>query len=181
LADAVYFLYDHNRVAEAARWYRYLGQQFPNDTIIYGDANSYPRNLTLDEYAVARVQGDINDTDQPRTTSNILGLLTRAYIALALGEDDRYNGLKLLARRIYDHYQSQISGTPGSVIRTGLMSFPELDRIVLNQLLDPQQDLLPYAARAVIRSQLRMPAETSVPSTAATNTVETVSTNSVAK
>ena len=181
LADAVYFLYDHNRVAEAARWYRYLGQQFPNDTIIYGDPNSYPRNLTLDEYAVARVQADISDTDQPRTTSNIQGLLAQAYIALALGQDDRYNGLKLLARKIYDRYQSQISGMPSNVKRIGLMPLPELDRIVLNQLLDPQQDLLPYAARAVIRSQLGMPGETNVPSAAATNTVENVSTNSAAK
>ena len=102
LADAVYFLYDHNRVAEAATWYRYLGKEFPDKSLLENDANSYPRNLTLDEYAVGRVQEDIGDTSQERTTADIQGLLARAYIALAVGQDDRYAGYKLLARNIYE-------------------------------------------------------------------------------
>jgi hypothetical protein len=180
LADAVYFLYDHNRVAEAANWYRYLGKEFPDKTLLEGDANSFPRNLTLEEYAVGRVQGDLGDTSRERTTSDIQGLLARAYIAMAVGQDDRYAGYKLLAGKIYDRYQAEISDMKSNVARIGLMSFPELDHTVLNQLLDPQGGL-PYAMRAVLRSQLRMPAETNAPPAAATNAVENVSTNSAAQ
>ena len=182
LGDAAYFLYDHNRVAEAAKWYRYLGEKFPNKTLITGDTNSFPRNLTLDEYAIARVQEDIGDTSQERTTSDIQGLLARAYIALAVGQDDRYAGYKLLAGKIYDHYMSQISDMKSNEQRIAPPPLAELDRTVRSQLLDPQQGL-PYALRAVLRSQLSLPAETNAPPAAAnsTNAVETVSTNSAAK
>jgi hypothetical protein len=168
LDDAVYFLYDHNRVAEAANWYRYLGEEFPNSTIITGDPNSFPRNLTLDEYAVKRVQEDLGDTSQERTTSDIQGLLTRAYVSLVLGQDDRFAGYKLLAGKIYDRYQAKISSMNGNQ-RIGLMSFTELDRTVLNQLLDPQQGF-PYDMRVVLRSQLGLPAETNAPPAVATST-----------
>jgi hypothetical protein len=46
--------------------------------------------------------------------------------------------------------------------RMGLPPFADLNRAVLDQLLDAQQGL-PYAARAVIRSQLGMPGETNAP------------------
>jgi len=162
LADAVYFLYDHNRVADAAKWYRYLGEEFPNDTLIVSDANSFPRNLTLDQYAVARVQEDIGDTSQERTTSDVQGLLARAYLALAVGQDDRYAGYKLMAAKVYEHYQTQIATMKSNLQRVGLPPLAELNRAVLGQLLDPRQGL-PYAVRAVIRSQLQMPAETNAP------------------
>ena len=169
LADAVYFLYDHNRVAEAAKWYRYLGKEFPDKTLLEHNTNSFPRNLTLDEYAVGRVQADLGDTSQERTTSDIQGLLARAYVSLAVGQDDRYAGYKLLAGKIYDRYQAEITDMRNNRQRVGLMPLAELDRTVLNQLLDLQQGL-PYAMRAVIRSQLGMPAETNaLPVEATTN------------
>jgi len=182
LSDAVYFLYDHNRVAEAAKWYRYLGREFPDKTLLEGDTNSFPRNLTLDEFAVGRVQEDIGDTSQERTTSDIQGLLARAYIALAIGQDDRCAGFKLLAGKVYDRYQAEISSMKSNLPRIGLPSFAELDRTVLNQLLDPKQGL-PYAMRAVLRTQLRMTAETNAPPAAAisTNALENASTNSTAR
>ena len=159
LADAVYFLYDHNRVAEAAKWYRYLGKEFPDKTLLENDTNSFPRNLTLDEYAVGRVQADLGDTSQERTTSDIQGLLARGYVALALGQDDRYAGYQLMAAKVYEHYQTQIGSMKSNLQRIGLPPFAELNRATLTQLLDPKQGL-PYAMRAVIRTQLGMPAET---------------------
>ena len=180
LADAVYFLYDHNRVAEAANWYRYLGKEFPDKTLLEGDPNSFPRNLTLDEYAVGRVQGDLGDTSQERTTADIQGLLARAYIAMAVGQDDRYAGYKLLASKIYNRYMAEISDMKSNIQRIAPPPLAELDRTVLNQLLDPQQGL-PYAMRAVLRSQLSLPAETNAPPPATTNAVEAGSTNSAAK
>ena len=82
LCDAVYFLYENNRAAEAARWYKMLGEKYPDKPILDSDPNSFPKNLTLDEYAVARVQSEIGDTSQERTTAVVEGL-ARAVILRA--------------------------------------------------------------------------------------------------
>jgi hypothetical protein len=66
--------------------------------------------------------------------------------------------------------------------RIGLPPFADLNRAVLNQLLDPQAGA-PYAMRAVIRSQLGLPGETNVPPmTVSTNppAAATVSSNAPA-
>jgi hypothetical protein len=171
LRDAVYFLYENNRVAEAAKWYKLLGEKYPDKIILDGDTNSFPRNLTLDEYAVARVQEEVGDTSQERTTSVVEGLIGNSYIALAIGQDDRYAGFKLLAGKVYQHYVSKTTGH-GNEQRIPLPPFDVLNRTVVNDLLDPQKNLLPYAARAVIRSQLGMPGETNAPAA-------TISTNQI--
>src|SRR5437762_9818451 len=48
LRDAVYFLYEHNRIQEAAFWYKYLGTKYPDKTLLDKQTNSFPANLTLD-------------------------------------------------------------------------------------------------------------------------------------
>ena len=182
LRSAVYFLYEENRVADAAKWFRYLGGNYPDKPIIDSDPNSFPRNVTLDEYAVACVQGDIGDTSQERTTAAVQGLLARSYMELAIGQDDRYAGFRLLAGKVYEHYQAEISRMKSNLQRIGLPPFADLNRAVLNQLLDPQQGA-PYAMRAVIRTQLGMPGETNMPPmTVSTNTpaAATVSSNAPA-
>ena len=182
LRNAVYFLYEENRVADAAKWFRYLGGKYPDKPIIDGDPESFPRNLTLDQYAVACVQANINGASQERTTAAVQGLLAQAYVALAIGQDDRYAGFKLLAGKVYEHYQAEISRMKSNLQRIGLPPFADLNRAVLNQLLDPQAGA-PYAMRAVIRSQLGMPGETNVPPmTVSTNTpaAATVSSNAPA-
>jgi hypothetical protein len=190
LKDAVYFLYENNRVADAAKWYKILGEKYPDNTVLDGDMNSYPRNLTLDEYAVARVQSEIHDTSQERMTGVIEGLIARSYYQLAIGEDDRSIGFRLLARKIYDSYYKKIGKMQSNIERVGLPPFDVMNRTVLNRLLDPQEPVLPYAARAILRTQLSMPAETNAPPApdvstnapvTATNAVENVPTNSAAK
>ena len=182
LRSAIYFLYEENRVADAAKWFRYLGGKYPDKPIIEDDPESFPRNLTLDQYAVACVQGVIGDTSQERTTAAVQGLLARSYYELAIGQDDRYAGFKLLAAKVYEHYQAEISSMKSNLQRVGLPPFADLNRAVLNQLLDPQQGA-PYAMRAVIRSQLGMPGETNAPPlTVSTNlpAAATVSSNAPA-
>jgi hypothetical protein len=171
LRTAVYFLYENDRIAEAEKWFRYLGKKYPDKPIIDGDTNSFPRNLTLDRYAVAVFQEDINDTSQERVTSAIEGLLTRAYYNLAIGQDDRCEGLKLLAGKVYQHYQADVGLWKTNLQRSGLPPFAEINRDVLNQLLDPRRGL-PFAARAVLRTQLGLPAETNAPpATISTNAI----------
>jgi hypothetical protein len=171
LHDAVYFLYVDNRVAEAAKWFRYLGQKFPDQPLLDTDTNSLPSQMTLDQYAVACVQEDFGTASQERTTAAVEGLLAHAYAALALGQEDQYAGYKLLAAKVYEHYRDQLARYPEELERKGLAAFADINRVVLNQLLDPKQGL-PYAARAVLRTQLRL-----LPETVSTNAALTVSTN----
>jgi hypothetical protein len=163
LCDAVYFLYENNRVADARKWYQILAEKYPNNTILDKDPNSFPRNLTLDDYAVARVQEEIGVTSQERTAGVIEGLLLRAYYAMALGEDDRYAGYKLLAGKVYQNYATKTSGFGNNGERVQLPPFADLNHTVLNDLLNTQKPVLPYSARAIIRSELGMPAETNAP------------------
>jgi hypothetical protein len=190
LRDAVYFLYENNRITEAAKWYKILGEKYPDKTILDYNTNSFPRNLTLDDYAVARVQEEIGDTSQERTTGVVEGLLGHAYLDLAIGQDDRSTGYKNLARKVYDHYVSR-QYEHGKDARTPLPPYDVLNRTVLNDLLDTQKPVLPYVARAVIRTELGMPAETNAPPApiiftnappeVVTNAVENITTNSAAK
>jgi hypothetical protein len=177
LRDAVYFLYEHNRMADAAKWFKYLGDTYPNKPIIENQPNSLPKNLTLDEYAVAVVQIDIGETSQERVTSAVQGLLFRAYYELAAGEDDRYENFRRLANKVYLKYEKESSGYKGDQ-RIPLPPYDDLRRQVINSLIDPQEGL-PFAARQVIRTRLGLPAETVAPAT--TNSVPNVSTNSPAQ
>ncbi len=187
LRDAVYFLYEDNRIAEAAKWFAYLGRNYPKQPLLDSDPGSLPSQLTLDQYAVACVQEDVKDIDQNRTMTAVEGLLARAYYELAMGDDNRYAGFKLLADKIYGRYQTQVASFQGQP-RVGLPPLADINRTVLNQLLDPKQGL-PYAARAAIRTQLRLPPETAstnappaaAVSTNAPETADTNAANSVAK
>jgi len=171
LRNAVYFLYGVNRVADAEKWFRLLGEKYPDKPIIDRDPNSLPRNVSLDDYAVTRFQEDVGDTSQERTTADVQALLAQGYYALAIGQNDRYAGFRLLAIKIYQHYQAAISDVKSNQQRIGLPPFADLDRAVLDRMLDPQHEVMPYAIRAVIRSQLGMPGETNqpVPLTLTTN------------
>jgi hypothetical protein len=158
LRTAVEYLYMDNRTAEAAKWYKYLGDHYPNKAILDNDANSLPKNLTLDDYIFRDLTEDAAGTSLDDTTSAVQGLLLKSYLNLALGQDDRYTAFQLLARKIYDRYQSKMGD---SQPRVALPPMTDLQHIVLDQLLDPQgEGRIDYSYRAIIRAQLRMPPET---------------------
>jgi hypothetical protein len=167
--DAVYFLYVNNRMTEAAKWFKYLGEKYPDQTIIENRPDSLPKNVTLDEYAFDVVQIDIGETSQERVTSAVQGLLTHAYIDMAIGQDDRAAGFQALVRTIYDQYQKKMGRDQP---RASLPPLNDLNRDVLGLILDPQKGL-PFEARTVIRTRLGMPAETNAPP-------QTLSTNAMA-
>jgi hypothetical protein len=157
LADAVYFLYAHNRLADAAKWYRYLGTKYPDKVLLAGNTNSLPAKITLDEYAVARVQEDVNESSRDRVKSAIEGLLVNFYRSLVLDEDDRAAGFKLLARKVWEAYEGNIPKEREAAI--GLPPLSEIEKESLNRLLDPEHGLAPEV-RAALRTRLGMPAET---------------------
>ncbi|MEI8291064.1 MAG: hypothetical protein WCH99_16485 [Verrucomicrobiota bacterium] len=177
LRDAVYFLYENNRLAEARKWFQLLGEKFPDKPIIDGRLDSLPKNLTLDEYAVAVVQIDIGETSQDRVTSAVQGLLSRAYYNLATGQDDRYENLKRLAVKVYERYLGKTVGA-GREQRIPLPPFDVLNNAVVRQLLDPAGGT-PYAARAELVTKLGLPSAMLEAPASAVNPVEKIPGNSV--
>jgi hypothetical protein len=155
LMQAVYSLYVNNRIAEAGQWYKYLGEKYPNKPLL-DNPNSLPRQLTLDEFAVASVQSDVNDTSHDRIKTSVEGLLATSYRNLALDQDDRATGLKRLALKIYQNYTSKIP--KGREEAMGLGPFEVINKEVLSRLLDPKRGFAPEA-RAILRTKLGLPAE----------------------
>jgi hypothetical protein len=161
LRDAVYFLYMYNRLPDAARWFQYLATQYPNKTLLESDTNSFPANLTLEKYAVARVQGDVSDSGGlDRTKGVIEGLLVNSYRNLVVGVDEAAAGFKLLAREVWGSYQSGIPAERMSAI--GLPPFEKMDQEVRQRMLDSKNGEAPEI-RAVLRAKLGEPPEPAAP------------------
>jgi hypothetical protein len=154
-----YSLYVYNHMKDAATWYKYLGEKYPNKTIIDGDFNSYPRNLTLDQYAVACVQEDINEMNKDRVQGILEGLLTTSYMSFVLDQDDRGAGLRVLAEKAWQKY---MSGVPAERVSALGISFRDVDVSVRGRLLNPTNGL-PSEAAAILRTKLNIPAEKTPP------------------
>jgi len=151
----------YNRVPDAAQWFKYLAAQYPDKTILDNDTNTFPRNLTLDKYAVGRVQGDVTDSGgHDRVKGVIEGLLVNSYRSMVLGEDSPAAGFKLLARQVWLSYQSGIPQERMAAI--GLPPFEEMDLEVRRRMLDPQTGE-PAEVRALLRAKLGEPPEPSTP------------------
>jgi hypothetical protein len=163
-----------------------LSDKYPDKSIVDGVPDALPKTMTMDDYAVQRVQSELGDTSEERTTAVVQGLLARSYVALATGSDDRYEGFQNLVKKIYVHYNQKTSTGGTNTTRVPLPKFNILKQSVLSDLLDPQENFLPFAERAALRTQLGMGAETNsvvapVPVETSTNNSASVSTNSPAR
>jgi hypothetical protein len=157
LRDAVYFLYQHDRMAEALQWYRYIGEKYPNKPVIDGKPDSFPKNTTMDEYAIFRIVEDVSETSRDRVKAAIEGQIARSYLAMVRGEDRRGAGYRALARLLRKRYMEEISGG-ANVERIGLPPVEETERQVRDYLLDPN-GVWPPELRAALRARLNMEPE----------------------
>jgi hypothetical protein len=157
LRTAVYFLFEYNRLNEAAKWFKYLCEKFPKKPLIDGKMDSLPGTMTLDQYAVEQIAGEINDTSHDKVTAILEGLLRNAYENLVLGEEDRFGGYRGMAKKIWDAYMSKIPKERMAAI--GLRPFDSIEQEVIRRILDPSEGA-PPEVRAILRSRLRMPPET---------------------
>jgi hypothetical protein len=171
LRQAVYSLYVNNRVAEAARWFKYLGEKYPDKPIIDGRPDSLPRNLTLEEYALSTIQVDINETSRDRVKTAIEGFIVQAYSALIAGNNDRAVGFQLLANKVWETYRNKIPNDRWPALE--IPSVKEVAQTILQRMLDPEGGLAPEA-RAVLRTELNLPAEAAPTSTNALKSVSPV-------
>ena len=160
LRTAIYFLYEYNRVADAAYWYKYLCEKYPDKPLLDGRGNSIPRNLTLAEYVLAQIGMDINETSHDKVTAAIEGMLRNAYESLVFGQEDRYAGYQAMAQRTWEIYQSKMGKE--SLERVGLSPLADIDRDVRARFLDPQGGV-PWEARAILRTKLGLPPEAAAP------------------
>jgi hypothetical protein len=160
LRDAVYFLYENNRMKEANYWFKYLGEKYPEERMLDNKPASRPRNLTLDEYAVQRLQEDVGDMSRERTRAALEGMLATSYRSLITdGEEERATGLMLLAQKLWNAYDTKIQQ------RYDPLKLPTLDVIakdVQGRLLDPKGPM-PFEMRATLRTRLRLPPESATP------------------
>src|SRR5262249_44489307 len=108
LRQACYNLYVNNRVDEAAKLFKYLSEKYPNKTIIDDDPNSYPRNVTLEEFALANIQVDINETSRDRVRAAMGGFVQNSFDAMVTGQDNRAAGFLALAEKTFEAYKSKI-------------------------------------------------------------------------
>ena len=159
LRDAVYFLYENNRLADSAQWYRYLGEKYPDKFLLDGNTNSFPRNLTLNEYAVERIKEVVGETSRDGVKAAIEGMLVRGYVDLVTGQHERSAGYRLKARLLRDSYMSNIKGNEE---RLRLPPVEEIEKEIRERLLDPTAAMMPFEMRAILRTELRLPPEITI-------------------
>jgi len=160
IKDAIYFLYEYNRISDAAYWYKYLAEKYPNaDVLDYSKPGTSPaRSVSLDQYCISRIQDDVNGTPRDRIEATIEGQIMTAYRCLAIDEDEHAAGCKLLAQRLWDNYMSRIpAGDRRKAV--GLRPFAEIDREMLRRILDPEHGAAPEV-RAVLLTKLGIRGDT---------------------
>ncbi len=162
LRDAVFYLYTYNHEAEAARWYKYLAEKYPDKAVLEGMPGSLPKNVRLDEYAIARVQGELDSPGQDKAKAILQGLERTALESLAVDDDDRYLGLDAMAQKILARYNAKIDVNAATAERLKILSLPEIRQSVLNDLLDGE---LPPELAAQLRTKLGLPAQSPPPAT----------------
>ncbi len=157
LLEAIAALRTYNRNPDAAKLYEQLKREYPNKILFAEDTNSFPANLTFDEYALRPIQENIEETDRDKIQGTIEGMLNETYLDLVRGEDDRAAGGRALAQRIHEVYMAKI-GKNFNEARVGLPSFAATDRTVRDAWINPSNDA-PAEIRAILRTKLNLPAE----------------------
>ncbi len=177
LKDAVYFLYMHNRLPDAAQWYQYLGQKYPNNTLTF-DTNSYPANLTVDRYCVDRVQEDVTETmSRDRIRANLEGLLTTYCENLVIGNDAYAAGCYHMAEQIRTTYLSKTTARKDAL---PMEPIEDIVKVVIGRLLDPEHGM-PPEARAILRTKLNLGPEPPAPAPRTAESTNTASASASAK
>jgi hypothetical protein len=131
LKDAVYFLYTHNRRADADLWLKYLVKNYPDAVISDVRDKDHPNkriaDMSVDDYAVARVTEDVGETSNVRTRQAVEGLLKHSFYSLAIGEDDQAISYALMAQKVWSNFQEK-TDQPKQQQRVGLPPFKQMEQ-----------------------------------------------------
>jgi len=158
IGNAIYFLYANDRIPEALKWFKYLGEKYPNKNLISGKPDSLPGNVTLEEFCLSRICEDVSETSRDRVKAILEGHALTGYRMLIMGNRKQFDGLRELSRMLYQTYMSKI-GPGANVERVGLPPVDEIEKEMLRRVLDPKSSPWPYEMRAALREKLGMPPE----------------------
>lgn len=158
LGNAVYFLYANDRIPEALKWFRVIGEKYPNKNLLSGRPETTPGNITLEEFCLGRIVEDVSETSRDRVTAILVGHARTGYRLLALGDRKQFEGRRQVSRMLYRTYMKKI-GDGANAERIGLPPVEKIEEEVLRELLDPERSPWPYEMRAALRSALGMPLE----------------------
>jgi hypothetical protein len=174
LREAVYMLYTYNQLTDAANWYRFLCRNYPDKPLL-DTSDKLPKDMSLEEYALGRLQEEIGDITQDQVRGVLEGLETRAFENLAADDQDAYVGYDGLARKVLLKYETKFDFPNTNTNRVHVDSLPIVRNRVLNHLLDSNGNGLPPILADHLRTVLGMPAVTNAPvGDASTNAPETV-------
>ncbi|MGE3309965.1 MAG: hypothetical protein AB7O66_08345 [Limisphaerales bacterium] len=154
LRDVSWALYTHNRITEAQKWFSQLKQTY---------TNAVPEEMTLDEYALARVTEYAGETSRNKTILMVEGLVQRSYYYQAIGEDDQAEGYQRLAMKIWDTYtkgtefRTMRGNEKVRVDRVDLDPMPVIRKRVLDEMLNPDSGYLDEILAAQLRTALGLP------------------------
>jgi hypothetical protein len=158
LGNAAYFLYANDRIPEALKWFRVLGEKYPNKPLLNNKLDSTPSKISLEEFCLGRIVEDVSETSRDRVTAVLLGHARTGYRMLALGDRKKFEGLRQLSRMLYKTYMKNI-GEGANTKRIGLAPVEKTEEEVLRELLDPEKSPWPFEMRAALRSKLELPRE----------------------
>jgi hypothetical protein len=144
LRDAVYFLYMYNRHAEARKWFRYLREKFPDEI---------PKGQTLDEFAIARINETVKESNVEKTTALIIGQLRNFFIELVKGNMEQALLHQRMAEVLWNRHEANVKTQQGRIgLATQHRSLRNLQQLVLQDMLDPERGLRPDHA-LILRSR----------------------------
>lgn len=124
--EVVPLLYTHNRLAEAAVWFRNLQEEYPG---------TVPPEMGLEAFVIEQVTRLGTQLSPERTRGIIEGLLVSGYRHYALGDEPQAVGHVQLAKQIWLRCETRFAGQEG---RVGLPPFEALQRGVFDQVLGGQ-------------------------------------------
>jgi hypothetical protein len=157
IKDAVYFLYTNNKPKEAEYWFRRV-----KDLYGFGPQVGIT-NATMEEYALSRVQEDVNETSRDRQTAILQGMISQSFYNLAMGDEDQAEGLERMVQRVHANYAAR-TDHKASIKRVELPPIGELKRSVLLEMLRPDPEVS-AEFQAALRARLSLPADYGVPAT----------------
>lgn len=165
LKSAVSTLYLYNREADAAKYWAELKRVYPEMVI---DWNSY------EEYSIWRTTELLANEGKEKFLAVIEGLLVRSYTLRAVGEYDRAEGYRRMAIKVWQIHQSKVDVDTKENIkaRIELEPFPNIEKRILADLLNPEKKLMSSALALQLRTELGLPAPTVTPGAKQDTTAE---------
>lgn len=134
IRQAVFDLYTYNRIEEATKWFKYLGERYPQKSMIDGRPESLPGTVSLFQYITAQLEEEVRSTGKDKAQTIVEGMERTAMVCLARGEEDRFIGFKNLGERFYQHYQGD---TPDmSTNRVALAPLRQIQQEVFQRLVE---------------------------------------------